>query len=256
MSKSENIAELRRAVKFKGPTSPCLSGCRSVCWKAFLLFRDEPTARWSEILRESRNSYSSLCAQHLKFIKHPEQLVALPIDPLADDPDSPWDTVRKDELMRAEILQDVRRLPDEAFYHEQTVQTMILDILFLYCKLNPAMGGYRQGMHELLAPIVHVIAQDAVDRSAIAIDDPADPTMVDMLDSYFIEHDAYILFSKVMARASTFYEVGSGAGPLAAERNTIVEKSKHIHEVALMKIDQELATHLQNIEVLPQIFLM
>ncbi|KAK3322556.1 rab-GTPase-TBC domain-containing protein [Apodospora peruviana] len=254
--KSDNISELRRAVKSNGPKSPCQSGCRSVCWKVFLLFRDTPTAHWSEILRESRNTYSSVCAQHLKFIKHPEQLTALSVDPLADDPDSPWDVVRRDELIRAEILQDVRRLPEEPFYHEEVIQTMVLDILFLYCKLNPAVGGYRQGMHEILAPIVYVVAQDAIDRSAIATDDPADPTMVDMLDSYFIEHDSYALFSKVMGCASTFYEVGTDAGSLAPERNTIVEKSKHIHEVALMKIDQELANHLNNIEVLPQIFLI
>lgn len=197
-----------------------------------------------------------MCAEHLRFIKHPQQLTALTIDPLADDPDSPWDALRNDELVRAEILQDVRRLPDEPFYHEGTVQTMILDILFLYCKMNPSMGGYRQGMHELLAPIVYVVAQDAIDRNAIAVGDAVDPAMVDILDSCFVEHDAYALFSKVMGRASTFYEVGSGPGSTASERNTIVEKSKHIHEVALMKIDRELATHLQNIEVLPQIFLM
>lgn len=256
MSKSENIAELRRAVKFNGPTSPCHSGCRSVCWKAFLLFRDEPAIRWAEMLRESRNSYSSICAQYLRFIKHPEQLAALSIDPLADDPDSPWEAVRKDELVRAEILQDVRRLPDEPFYHEEAVQTLILDILFLFCKLNPEMGGYRQGMHELLAPIVYVVSQDAVDRSAIGVGDPVDPNMIEMLDSYFVEHDSYALFSQVMGRASIFYEVGSDSGPRASDRNTIVEKSKHIHEVALMKIDQELADHLRNIEVLPQIFLM
>ncbi|KAM7202104.1 TBC1 domain family member 5 [Naviculisporaceae sp. PSN 640] len=252
----ESVGELRRAIKFDGSANPCQTGCRSVCWKAFLLFRDEAPANWSKILRESRDFYSLVCAEHLRFIKHPEQLTALSIDPLADDPDSPWDALRNDELVRAEILQDVRRLPDEPFYHEEAVQTMILDILFLYCKLNPPMGGYRQGMHELLAPIVYVVAQDAIDRNAIAVGDAVDPAMVDMLDSYFIEHDAYALFSKVMGRASTFYEVGSGPGSTASERNTIVEKSKHIHEVALMKIDPELANHLQNIEVLPQIFLI
>ncbi|KAM7223803.1 TBC1 domain family member 5 [Rhypophila decipiens] len=256
VTKSENIAQLRRVIKFDESGNPCQSGCRSVCWKAFLLFRDEAQSNWPDILRDCRNSYSLMCAEHLRFIKHPEQLTALPVDPLADDPDSPWDALRNDELVRAEILQDVRRLPDEPFYHEENVQTMILDILFLYCKLNPAMGGYRQGMHELLAPIVYVVAQDAIDRSAIAIGDPVDPTMVDMLDSYFVEHDSYALFDKVMGRASIFYEVGSGSGPAATERNIIVEKSKYIHQVALMKIDPELATHLSNIEVLPQIFLI
>lgn len=164
--------------------------------------------------------------------------------------------MRKDEAVRAEILQDVRRLPDEPFYHEERIQTMILDILFLYCKLNPGVGGYRQGMHELLAPIVWIVAQDAVDTASIATDDSAESLIAEMLASGFVEHDAFALFTKVMESASTFYEIESGADVEAQQKNTIVERSKYIHEVALMKIDPELASHLRNIEVLPQIFLM
>ncbi|KAL2130852.1 hypothetical protein VTI74DRAFT_5856 [Chaetomium olivicolor] len=251
-----SIADLQRAVKFNTPHSPCAAGLRSICWKAFLLWRCTPAEQWPELARESRASYNAMREQHLRFIRHPEQLAALTIDPLADDPDSPWNTVRKDEAVRAEILQDVCRLPDEPFYHEEHVQAMILDILFLYCKLNPTVGGYRQGMHELLAPIVWVIAQDAVDCAGIVTEDPAERLIAEMLDSAFVEHDAFVLFSKVMESAYTFYEVEDGSGSPGHQKNTIVERSKYIHEVALMKIDQELANHLRNIEVLPQIFLI
>lgn len=155
--------------------------------------------------------------------------------------------MRQDEAIRAEIQQDVSRLPDDPFYHQEVIQTMILDILFLYCKLNPSAGGYRQGMHELLAPIVYVVAQDSVDGKQSSAVDTFDPTIVELLDASQVEHDSFALFSKVMDRAGAFYEV---------EQNTIVEKSKYIHEVALLKIDEELANHLRDIEVLPQIFLM
>ncbi|KAK4123747.1 RabGAP/TBC [Parathielavia appendiculata] len=251
-----SIADLQRAVKFNGPHSPCVAGLRSICWKAFLLWRDAPAEQWPELARESRAAYSAICGQHLRYIRHPEQLAALTIDPLADDPDSPWNAVRRDETARAEILQDVQRLPDEPFYHEERVQTMILDILFLYCKLNPGVGGYRQGMHELLAPIVWVVAQDAVDRATVTTDDPAEALIVEMLDSAFVEHDAFSLFSKVMESAGPFYEVKGSASSDTPQKNTIVERSKYIHEVALTKIDEELANHLRNIEVLPQIFLI
>lgn len=224
-----------------------------MCWKTFLLFRGEASSDWSQALLEARNTYRSVRDQYLKHIKRPELLNDLPYDPLADDPDSPWDALRRDELARAEILQDVQRLPDEPFYHEDRIQTMILDILFIYCRLNPSAGGYRQGMHELLAPIVWVVDQDAVDRSLAGLD--AEPSMVEMLDSNYVEHDAYALFSKIMERAGSFYELG-GPNGAAGDQSTIVEKSRHIHEVVLMKIDPELATHLKNIEVLPQIFLM
>jgi TBC1 domain family protein 5 len=250
---SSIVTDLQRAVKFNSSASPCVTGCRSVCWKSFLLFRGGSPSAWSQALLQKRNTYSSVREQYLKYIERPELLNDLPYDPLADDPSSPWDALRRDELIREEILQDVQRLPDEPFYHEDRIQSMILDILFNHCKLNPTAGGYRQGMHELLAPIVFVVDQDAVDRRTAGGD--ADSTMLVILDSSYVEHDSYALFSQIMERAGSFYELGepNGAGP---DQSAIVEKSRYIHEVVLMKIDPELATHLQNIEVLPQIFLM
>ncbi|ETS80600.1 hypothetical protein PFICI_08129 [Pestalotiopsis fici W106-1] len=251
---SSSISHLQQAVKSNGPDSPCITGCRSVCWKVFLLGHGSSTAAWSHALLESRSTYASLRDHFLKYIKHPEYLANVSSDPLADDPDSPWNTLRQDEALRAEILQDVQRLPDEPFYHEPRTQTLILDVLFIYCKLNPDVGGYRQGMHELLAPIVYVLEQDAINPNGEASEGAADLTMVEMLDANFIEHDAFTLFSKVMDQAKAFYETDDN--PSSIGRSTIVEKSQHIHEVLLYKVDPDLSTHLKNIEVLPQIFLI
>ena len=166
--------------------------------------------------------------------------------------------------MRQEILQDVRRLPEQSFYHEERTQLIILDILFVYSKLNPDVG-YRQGMHELLAPLVYVVCQDAVDTSAPGGDERSlDPTMVELLDASFVEHDSYALFTRLMDSCKSFYEVESIASPNASlagsqslkPRSTIVEKSKHIHEGCLSRTDPELATHLKNEQILPQTFLM
>ena len=166
-------------------------------------------------------------------------------------------------MIRAEILQDVKRLPDEVSYHDELTQMMILDVLFVYCKLNPTRGGYRQGMHELLAPILHVIQNDAVDRKTITTDASLDESMLQILDADYIEHDAFILFSRVMDNAQSFYEVrDSHTAGLSSnvrfqeQSSAIVERSKFIHEVCLGKIDPDLATHLTSIEILPQIFLM
>ncbi|KAH8199643.1 hypothetical protein TruAng_006173 [Truncatella angustata] len=250
---SSSLSDLQRAVKFSGPDSPCVSGCRSVCWKVFLLGHGSDTKNWSHALLESRSTYASLRDHFLKYIKHPEHLANVDSDPLADNPDSPWNTLRQDEALRAEILQDVQRLPDEPFYHEPRTQTLILDILFIYCKLNPDVGGYRQGMHELLAPVAYVLEQDAIDPNGTAIGGAADLTMVEMLDANFIEHDAFALFSKLMERAKFFYETSDDS---KISQSTIVEKSQHIHEVLLYKVDPDLSSHLKNIEVLPQIFLI
>ncbi|KAL6871082.1 RabGAP/TBC [Trichoderma novae-zelandiae] len=268
-----SVDGLRSAVRHNGPSSPCLSGCRSVCWKVFLLSKDGEDAGlgWSQSLREKRELYNERRDHFLKFINHPEALTELTIDPLADDPKSPWNTVREDEVIRAEILQDVQRLPDEANYHEDYMQRMILDVLFVYCKVNPSRGGYRQGMHELLAPILHVVEQDAMDRTSISggnDEDSLEELMLETIDPAFIEHDAFALFSQLMDHAQSFYEVKDVPNPnppadgsssqarFPEQSSAIVERSRFIHEVCLQKIDPELAAHLTSIEILPQIFLI
>ncbi|KAI0857251.1 rab-GTPase-TBC domain-containing protein [Xylaria cubensis] len=261
---SSSLADLQRATKDNGLGSPCVLGCRSVCWKAFLLNQTTDTVNWTHALLESRSSYASLREHFLKYSKHPEYLTAGNSDPLADDLDSPWNTYRQDEILRAEIVQDVQRLPDEPFYHQPHIQTLITDVLFIYCKLNPDVGGYRQGMHELLAPIVYVVEQDAINPADASSDASSDLRMVEMLDASFIEHDSFALFSKVMDNAKAFYETsessgnntGNAAFDMQSARSSIVEKSEYIHDVCLYKVDPELSTHLKTIEVLPQVFLI
>ncbi|KAL2752532.1 hypothetical protein ACRALDRAFT_1083249 [Sodiomyces alcalophilus JCM 7366] len=252
---ADSLLDLQRAVRYNGSSSPCVAGSRSMCWKP---------STWPRMLADARQDYTQHCDRFLRFTRHPEELANVAIDPLADDPDSPWNTLRQDEVIRAEISQDVQRLPDSPLYHEEKIQTMIVDVLFIYCKLHPNNGGYRQGMHELLAPIVHVLHQDAVDRGSIGTETSTDTIMLDVFDSGHIEHDAFALFSKIMERAQVFYEVKDSVARSAlastsrgqAETSAIVEKSKFIHEDCLARVDPELARHLKDVEVLPQIFLI
>ena len=133
----------------------------------------------------------------------------------------------------------------------------------MFCKINQDVG-YRQGMHELLAPILWVIDQDSVD-AASDVNQSTDSVLKQTLDQEYVEHDAFTLFSLVMRSAKSFYELGEpdkkavqptngSATPQGA--SPIVERSKRIHEVYLASVDPELAKHLTDIEVLPQIFLM
>jgi TBC1 domain family member 5 len=187
--------------------------------------------------------------------------------PSNTDIKSPWEIIRQDEVIRAEIRQDVQRLPDEANYHNSRIQDMVTDILFIYCRANPNRGGYRQGMHELLAPFVHVLETDAVDSAVAGKNDGIDEQLLELTNADFIEHDAYILFSALMDYAQIFYAVddsdsrsttGNSADRWQArgQSASIVERSKFIHQVCLQKVDPELAMHLTSMEVLPQIFLM
>lgn len=54
--------------------------------QTFLLFQNTEISEWSRYLAESRSFYSEQGDHFLKFIKHPEELAKVAIDPLTDDP--------------------------------------------------------------------------------------------------------------------------------------------------------------------------
>lgn len=160
-------------------------------------------------------------------------------------------------------------MPENAYFREARTQKLLLDILFVFCKLNPDIG-YRQGMHELLAPVLWVVEKDAIEPRSLkkhrGSDGSDDGLLRDILDANFIEHDVFTLFSLIMQTARTFYELGdrdqgantssSSSSSTPQKESPIIERSKRIHHDYLAKVDPELAERLTAMEILPQIFLM
>ncbi|KAL4950080.1 rab-GTPase-TBC domain-containing protein [Aspergillus filifer] len=251
-------SDLRDALKSDQDDNICNDGLRSICWKAFLLFEDLSRAQWASKISDARGTYVALKEHFLKYIQHPDDLQS-GSDPLADDEQSPWQTLRQDEQLRADISQDVDRcLQENYFFHEPVTKAKMIDILFIYSKLNPDLG-YRQGMHELLAPLLWALDRDAIDPKALEefrSTGQDDDLMLQLLDYEYIEHDAFSLFCSVMQSARVFYEHNthrSSSGQMDAI--PIVIQCEHIHNDLLGATDLELADHLQALDILPQIFL-
>ncbi|QSS64598.1 TBC1D5 protein [Histoplasma capsulatum] len=253
-----SLAELKHALRDKHGGGPCEDGLRSVCWKAFLLHQNLDTASWPVQILDSRAAYQSLREYFLKYIQHPDDLPST-ADPLAEDDESPWQTLRRDEAIRAEIYQDVERcMQENYFFREPTTKARMLDILFIYTKLNADLG-YRQGMHELLAPVLWIVEHDAIDKKSIDVSashNRTDDLMLQVLDMEYTEHDAFTIFCAIMQTGKLFYEQEAKKVPgLQSDISPIVARSQHIHQVVLRAVDPELADHLQVTEILPQIFL-
>lgn len=138
------------------------------------------------------------------------------------------------------------------YFRNDTVRDNLSDILFVWCKENKDVG-YRQGMHELAAVLLWVVEADAVEGQAGSAD------WAKVLDSEFILHDAYALFAELMKKVKSWYEVidngNSGEGTTSSD-SPIIELSKRIHEEILKDHDPELAKALDDLDILPQIFLM
>ncbi|KAK5103991.1 hypothetical protein LTR16_006860, partial [Cryomyces antarcticus] len=202
----------------------------------------------------------------LRAIEHPDEIESA-IDPLSESDESPWVALRKDETLRAEIFQDVERcMPDNFYFRQPTTQTMLLDILFIFCKLNLDVG-YRQGMHEVLAPILWVVERDAIEPESLVATSRTGPQgstlLPEVFDARYIEHDTFTLFGLIMQNAKSFYEPGMHVKILKSTSKTgqqndnpMVVRCKHILEELLPQADPGLAAHLQEIDIVPQIFLM
>lgn len=147
-------------------------------------------------------------------------------------------------------------MQENFFFQEPATKKKLTDALFVYSKLNPDVG-YRQGMHELLAPILWVVDRDAVQPEPYqSTDNKEDASMLDLLDPKFVEHDSFTLFLCVMQTARIYYEhseTRSANGEI--DVIPIVNRCQYLHNEALMIIDHELAEHLHAVDVLPQIFL-
>ncbi|KAJ2955430.1 hypothetical protein NQZ79_g8569 [Umbelopsis isabellina] len=267
----------------------CKNGLRSVCWKIYL--KAIPTmdvSKWPDIILQQRQKYSEL---HRTLIDIPkEQIEASKVaskeptdattnNPLGLNDDNPWQQHFADAEVRNIISRDVERtFPDIGFFRDPVVQDQMTDVLFVYCKLNEDIS-YRQGMHELLAPIFLVLHTDYVDAGDVV--GPTDSTtklVAQVLDRKFIEHDLYILFDRLMSSAKKWYEFNDEApkrppgwkkkehdliDPLdlgeqkaapSAQLTPIVRSCRRIQDYLLKNTDPILYHHLETLGIEPQLY--
>ena len=107
-------------------------------------------------------------------------------------------------------------------------------------------------MHELLAPMLWVVERDAVNLGHSSKAMGEDAVIRAVYDADHIEHDAFALFGQVMQNAKNFYEQTTHA----AVDNPMVLRSKRIVFESLSQVDPELASHLEKLDIMPQVFLM
>ncbi|CAD5181067.1 unnamed protein product [Musa acuminata subsp. malaccensis] len=145
------------------------SGLRGVRWRIDLgILPCSPSASIDDLRRvtaDTRRRYASL-RRRLLIDHHPpkdgDASPDLTVDnPLSQNPDSNWGRFFRNAELRKMVDQDLTRLYPEHHGYFQTplCQAMLRRILSLWCLQHPEYG-YRQGMHELLAPIVYVLHAD------------------------------------------------------------------------------------------------
>ncbi|KAF5391359.1 hypothetical protein D9757_002024 [Collybiopsis confluens] len=155
-------------------------------------------------------------------------------------------------------------------FRNPDVQEQLTNILFLYSSANPDIG-YRQGMHELLAPLYHAVDVDSLELVA---QEPEFDMIQELCSKVWVAADAWILFDSLMRFASRWYEWRESSSALATTSPlsnhvqinpdgqsqlkpyiaTIVHDCNQIQSTLLRTTDPLLWKHLQSSGLEPQIY--
>ncbi|KAM4881683.1 TBC1 domain family member 5 isoform 2-T7 [Thomomys bottae] len=244
---------------------------RSICWKLFLCVLPQDKSQWINRIKELRAWYSSIKEIH---ITNPRKVVGqqdlMINNPLSQDEGSLWNKFFQDKELRSMIEQDVRRtFPEMQFFQQENVRKILTDVLFCYARENEQLL-YKQGMHELLAPIVFILHCDH--QAFLHASESAQPSeeMKTLLNPEYLEHDAYAMFSQLMETAEPWFSTFEHDGqkgketlmtpiPFARPQDlgptiAVVTKVNQIQDHLLKKHDIELYMHLNRLEIAPQIY--
>ncbi|PPR03533.1 hypothetical protein CVT24_007019 [Panaeolus cyanescens] len=203
-------------------------------------------------------------ARHDKYLASRENLEFN--DPLSPSDENPWNEWFAGLELRKTILQDVERtFPDIPFFRDPDVQDQLTNILYLYSSSHPAIG-YRQGMHEILAPLYLATHYDAISEpeSTSVVSD-----LAEICSSNYIAADAWSLFMNIMNNISRWYEwrepptktngsnfviIPEGQSGMQPYVAPIVQACNYIQSQLLQKCDPILWQSIQKTGIEPQIY--
>ncbi|XP_034117365.2 TBC1 domain family member 5 [Drosophila albomicans] len=267
----ENPEKLRLAA-FNGQLK--MSKFRSIHWALLLRVLNVDHRSWHIQRGQQRSRYDKF---RLDYVRNPHELAANDDDdPLSQSTQSAWNQYFSDQELFAVIRQDVvRTFPGVEFFRKELIQNAMTNILFYYAREHPYMC-YRQGMHEILAPIIFVLYSDhqsLLHFSEIAKTDDINETLLNVLDTAYLEADTYSIFSRLMASVESYYRVSnlvstssgyietqtlnesSGNGDNEPQSEVeVISQLNFIRDQILAKQDQHLHHYLLKMEIPLHIF--
>ena len=185
-----------------------VSKFRSVCWNILLGGLSNSPETWIAQRNRQREEYHEIKMKHI-LNPHAVQKAEEEDNPLSQDKNSIWNQHFRDTELRNLIKQDVVRTnPNVDFYRKEHIQEIMIDILFCYARQYPTIC-YRQGMHEILAPLIFVTHCDHTNYDHIKEETEIslDSMLELVMDPIYLEADSYNLFCQIMNSLELFYRI-------------------------------------------------
>ena len=202
--------------------------CRTVVWKMMLGYipMGVDAENWESALRKRRDEYEKLLETHTPDpTRVDESEVDLSVcNPLASVEDTSttskgksnvWTKFYEANELRKEILKDLERLYPTGcgdFFEVKSFRESMGRILFLWSSMN-ADTSYRQGMHEVLAPLFYKMMEERL-GSAPSEEEKKCLTATQKLahivmNEAHVEADTFWMFDTIMKQLKPLFRVQS-----------------------------------------------
>lgn len=242
---------------------------RSISWKIYLECLPEERPEWIPKTWEMRKKYRQMQEKLATNPRSDTNDLDLNLNnPLSQEDKSPWNKYFQDSELQITIKQDViRTFPEIEFFQTPNVQAMMVRILFCYARQFPDIS-YRQGMHELLAPLLYVLHSDQQALLHASELDSIRQEIKELLDPEFTEPDAFFLFCQLMENVEMWYisndrrhnkmehlKLAPFSRPPETSPNSAIEvKLTKIHEQLLKRHDSEVFYCLKDLDIGPPVY--
>ncbi|CAL4159757.1 unnamed protein product, partial [Meganyctiphanes norvegica] len=182
---------------------------RAVCWMVYLGVLPKDHTQWLKVLRRMRENYEAV---RLDLMVTPgladEVSDPLVNNPLSQHEHSTWNQYFEDSELKKMIRQDVvRTFPEVEFFKSQRIRDLMVTVLFCYARQHPDVS-YKQGMHEILAPLVFVLHCDHQAHQHANEMDPTQSVLQEVMDEAYLEYDAFAIdFKEILSQVDLWHYV-------------------------------------------------
>jgi TBC1 domain family protein 5 len=171
-----------------------------------------------------------------------------------------WNNFYKDHELKNFIKGDLDRLYmtgiDDEYFQQKLQRDIVLNILFVWSVHNRNIS-YRQGMHELVGPILYSIdiERQTFDRLKREGKLPAMHALYDAFSVETMEAHCYFIYNKLMNDMTILYDpTPSSTITFNDNVSPVVHFCNNIQDVQLKLIDPKLCKHLQNCTIQAQLY--
>ncbi|PIA43794.1 hypothetical protein AQUCO_01800086v1 [Aquilegia coerulea] len=154
-------------------------------------------------------------------------------NPLSQNPDSMWGQFFKNAELEKMVDQDLSRLyPEHGSYFQTSIcQGILRRILLLWCLRHPECG-YRQGMHELLAPLLYVLHVDVQRLSEVR--KVYEHHFNDKFDDMSFPESNLVCNYKSLKLATEIEDDANTSQESAAKSSSLDDLDPEIHSIVLL----------------------